>query len=71
MATTQSAAAFSVYITGSAEESRCTFFLNALIFFQNPPKKPPEAGKKRLNELDLAPAEYELAIKRLAETLGI
>ncbi len=30
-----------------------------------------EAGKKRLNELDLAPAEYELAIKRLAETLGI
>jgi len=30
-----------------------------------------EAGKKRLNELDLSPAEYELAIKRLAETLGI
>ncbi len=30
-----------------------------------------EAGKKRLNELELSPAEYELAIKRLAETLGI
>lgn len=30
-----------------------------------------EAGKVRLNELELSPAEYELAIKRLAETLGI
>ena len=30
-----------------------------------------EAGKKRLNELELSPAEYELAIKSLAETLGI
>ncbi len=30
-----------------------------------------EAGKKRLNELELSPAECELAIKRLAETLGI
>jgi hypothetical protein len=30
-----------------------------------------EAGKKRLNELEMSPAEYELAIKRLAETLGI
>ena len=30
-----------------------------------------EAGKKRLSELDLSPAEYEQAIKRLAETLGI
>ena len=30
-----------------------------------------EAGKKRLNELELSPAEYEQAIKRLAETLGI
>lgn len=30
-----------------------------------------EAGKKRLNELELSPAEYDLAIKSLAETLGI
>ncbi len=30
-----------------------------------------EAGKKRLNKLELSPAEYELAVKRLAETLGI
>lgn len=30
-----------------------------------------EAGKKRLQELELSPAEYELAVKRLAETLGI
>ncbi len=30
-----------------------------------------EAGKKRLRELDLSPDEYEQAIKRLAETLGI
>ena len=30
-----------------------------------------EAGKKRLNELELSPAEYELADKSLAETLGI
>jgi len=28
-----------------------------------------EAGKKRLQEL--SPAEYEQAVKRLAETLGI
>jgi len=38
---------------------------------KNPPRKPHEAGKSRLNELELSPAEYELAIKRLAETLGI
>lgn len=30
-----------------------------------------EAGKKRLREFDLSPDEYEQAIKRLAETLGI
>ena len=30
-----------------------------------------EAGKKRLNELELSPPEYELAIERLAETVGI
>ena len=30
-----------------------------------------EAGKSQLQELELSPAEYEQAIKRLAETLGI
>ena len=30
-----------------------------------------EAGKSQLQELELSPAEYELAINRLAETLGI
>jgi len=35
------------------------------------PRNPHEAGKNRLNELELSPAEYELAVKRLAETLAI
>ena len=30
-----------------------------------------EAGKSQLQDLELSPAEYELAIKRLAETLVI
>ena len=30
-----------------------------------------EAGKSQLQDLELSPAEYEQAIKRLAETLGI
>lgn len=30
-----------------------------------------EAGKVRLNELELSPEQYELAVKRLAETLGV
>ena len=30
-----------------------------------------EAGKSQLQGMELSPAEYEQAIKRLAETLGI
>ena len=30
-----------------------------------------EAGKAQLMDMELSPAEYEQAIKRLAETLGI
>ena len=30
-----------------------------------------EAGKSQLQDMELSPAEYEQAIKRLAETLGI
>lgn len=30
-----------------------------------------EAGKAQLQGMELSPAEYEQAIKRLAETLGI
>ena len=30
-----------------------------------------EAGKAQLQGMELSPAEYEHAIKRLAETLGI